>query len=71
MRLELVIRLCGGVDDLLGVLSIGNQFLFEVEELALEARVRKDNASLRLHEAHRLEQAPVFFLHQVGNDAGG
>lgn len=71
MRLEHIRRLRHGVSDLLCILAIIYQFLFEIEELSLEAWVREDHATLRFHETHCLEQALVLLLHQIGDHTGG
>ena len=50
--------------------SWGNQLLFKVKELSLEAWVGVDHGTLRLHIAHRLKQGPILMLHKISNDTG-
>ena len=52
-----------------GIASRIYQFLFVIEELALEARVGKDHTAFRLDVPHSLEQCPIVLMHQVGDHA--
>ena len=56
------------VNQVCSELAVAHELLFKVKELALEARIRIDHASLLLDMTHRLEQTPLLLLHQIGND---
>lgn len=46
------------------------QFLFEIQKLTLESRVRKHNLPSLLHQSQRVKHVHLVLLHEVGNHDG-